>query len=92
MKKLNVEEVKKEIEKLNIEELSEIIIKEPLLSGQVSVNSYTIEQRKILKNKVLEIARLTLDLAELEKNFIKEKVKNIKNDDKEILEILISLL
>ena len=92
MKKLNVKEVKKEIEKLNIEELSEIIIKEPLLSGRISIKSYSIEQRKILKNKVLEIARLTLDLAELERNFVKEKVKNIKNTDKEILEILISLL
>ena len=89
MKKINIEEVKKEIEKFDIEELIEIIIKEPLLSGQVSINSYTIEQRKILKNKVLEIARLTLDLAELERNFIKE---NVKNTDKEILEILLSLL
>ena len=92
MKKLNIEEMKKEIEKLDFEELIEIIIKEPLLSGQVSINSYNIEQRKILKNKVLEIARLTLDLAELERSFIKEKVKNIKNTDKEILEILLSLL
>ena len=86
MKKLNKEEFKEELEKFDIEKLIEIIIKEPLLSGQVSINSYTIEQRKILKNKVLEIARLTLDLAELERNFIKE------NTDKEILEILLSLL
>ncbi len=88
MKKFNVEEFKK----IDIEDLCEIITREPLLSGEVSIESYTKEQRKILREKVLEIARLTLDLAELERKFIKEKVKNIKSKDKEILEILLSLL
>ena len=92
MKKFNVEEIKKEIEKFDIEDLTEIITKEPLLSGKVNIEGYTNEQRKILKNKVLEIAKLSLDLAELERKFIKEKVKNIKIKDKEILEILLSLI
>lgn len=92
MKKFNVEEIKKEIEKFDIEDLTEIITKEPLLNGAVSIKGYTKEQREILRNKVLEIARLTLDLAELERSFIKEKVKNIKSKDKEIIEILLSLL
>lgn len=92
MKKFNVEEFKKEIEKIDTKDLFEIITKEPLLSGDVSIESYTKEQRKILREKVLEIARLTLDLAELERKFIKEKVQNIKIKDKEILEILLSLI
>lgn len=90
MKKLNIEEVKKEIEKFNIEELREIIIKEPLLSGQVSINSYNNEQRKIIKNKVLEIARQVLDLAELERKFTDENLKLLT--DKDDITLLIKLL
>lgn len=90
MRKFDLEQIKKDIEKLDSEDLFEIITREPLLSGEVSIKDYTKEQRKILREKVLEIARLTLDLAELERKFIKEKLKNIKN--KEILEILLSLL
>lgn len=90
MKKLNIEEVKKEIEKFNIEELREIIIKEPLLSGLVSINRYNNEQRKIIKNKVLEIARQVLDLAELERKFTDENLKLLTDKDDIIL--LIKLL
>lgn len=87
---MKIEQIKKDIEKLDTEYLFEIITREPLLSGEVSIKVYTKEQRKILREKVLEIARLTLDLAELEQSFIIEK--NIKSKDKEILEILLSLL
>ena len=86
---MKIEQIKKDIEKMDTEDLFEIITREPLLSGEVSIKRYTKEQRKILREKVLEIARLTLDLAELEINFIKENVKNIDN---EILELLLSLL
>lgn len=89
---MKLEQIKKDIEKLDTEDLFEIITREPLLSGEVSIKEYTKEQRKILREKVLEIVRLTLDLAELERSFTKEKVKNIKSKDKEILEILLSLL
>lgn len=82
---MKLEQIKKDIEKLDTEDLFEIITREPLLSGEVSIKRYTKEQRKILREKVLEIARLTLDLSELERSFIKEK-------DKEIIEILMSLL
>lgn len=75
------------MKKLDTEDLFEIITRDSLLSGEVSIKGYTKEQRKILREKVLEIARLTLDLSELELSFIKEKVKN-----KEIVEILLSLL
>lgn len=89
---MKIEQIKKDVEKLDTEDLFEIITREPLLSGEVSIKGYTKEQRKILREKVLEIARLTLDLAELERKFIIEKVKNNKSKDKEILEILLSLL
>ena len=86
---MKIDQIKEDIEKMDTEDLFEIITREPLLSGEVSIKRYTKEQRKILREKVLEIARLTLDLAELEINFIKENVKNIDN---EILELLLSLL
>lgn len=89
---MKMEQIKKDIEKLDIEDLFEIITREPLLSGEVNIKEYTKEQRTILREKVLEIARLTVDLLELEKNFIKEKEKNSKLKDKEIIEILMSLL
>lgn len=82
---MNIEQIDKDIEKLDIEDLFEIITQEPLLSGEISIKSYSNEQRKILKNKVLEIAKLSLDLAKLECKFIKEKVKNIKSKDKKFL-------
>lgn len=77
---------------MDTEDLIEVITNDPLLSGEVSIKRYTKEQRKILREKVLEIARFTVDLLELEMNFIKEKVKNSKLKDKEIIEILMSLL
>lgn len=89
---MKLEQIKKDIEKLDTEDLFEIITREPLLSGEVSIKGYTKEERKILREKVLEIARLTLDLAELECKFMKEKVKNNTSKDKEILEIILSLL
>lgn len=89
---MKIEQIKKDIEKLDTEDLFEVITREPLLSGEVSIKRYTKEQRKILREKVLEIARLTLDLAELEEGFMKEKVKNSKLKDKEIIELLMSLL
>lgn len=89
---MKLEQIKKDIEKLDTEDLFEIITREPLLSGEVSIKRYTKEQRTILREKVLEIARLTLDLAELEGSFIIEKVKNSKLKDKEIIEILMRLL
>ena len=54
------------MKKLDTEDLIEVITNEPLLSGEVSIKRYTKEQRKILREKVLEIARLTVDLIELE--------------------------
>ena len=73
---MKIEQIKKDIEKLDTEDLLKIITREPLLSGEVSIKIYTKEQRKILREKVLEIARLTLDLAQLEQNFIIENKLN----------------
>lgn len=73
MKQYNVEKIKKEIEELKVEYLIQIITYEPLLKGSTKIKEYTGEQRKIIKNKVLEIARATLDLAELERKFQEEK-------------------
>ena len=92
MKQYNVEKMKKEIEELKVEDLIQVITYEPLLHGSIKIKEYTKEQRKIIKNKVLEIARATLDLAELERKFQKENIKKRKIIDEEIIEILVSLL
>ena len=68
---MKIEQIKKDIEKLDTEDLIEVITREPLLSGEVSIKRYTKEQRIILREKILEIARLSLDLSELELSFIK---------------------
>ena len=75
MKKFDVKKMKKEIEELKVEDLIKIITYEPLLKGSINIKEYTKDQRKIIKNKLLEIARATLELAELERKF---QVENIK--------------
>lgn len=92
MKQYNVEKMKKEIEELKVEDLITIITYEPLLKGSTKIKEYTKEQRKLLKNKLLEIARTTLDLAELERKFQVENIEKRKTIDEEILAILVSLL
>lgn len=86
MKQYNIEKMKNEIEDLKVEDLIQIITYEPLLKGSTKIKEYTREQRKIIKNKVLEIARQVLDLAELERKFTDE---NLKKDD---ITLLIKLL
>lgn len=88
MKKLNIEEIKKEIEKFNIEELIEIIKKEPLLSGKNKIEVYSKEQRKEIKNKLLEITRQVIDLVELERKFTDENLKLLSVDVIALLKLL----
>lgn len=77
----NAEEFKKEIEDFEIQDLAEIIRSQPLISGRNSVLSYNKKQREEIKSCMLEIAKRTLDLAELESKFLEE---NIKNHEKKI--------
>ena len=68
----SVEEIKKEIEDFEIQDLADVIRKEPLLAGISSVLSYNKKQREELKSCMLDIAKRTLDLAELEVKFLEE--------------------
>ena len=72
------EEYKRKIECFTIQDLAHIIRTEPLIAGRNSSLSYNKKQREELKSCMLEIAKKTLDLAELEKNFLLENM-NIKN-------------
>lgn len=74
----NVEEFKKEIEDFEIQDLADIIRTEPLIAGRNFTLSYNKKQREDLKSCILEIAKKTLDLAELEEKFLLENM-NIKN-------------
>ena len=89
----NIEKIKKEIECFTIQDLAEIIRTEPLIAGRNSTLSYNKKQREELKSCMLDIARRTLDLAELEEKFLLENI-NIKNKtitietDKELKELM----
>ena len=91
----NVKEIKKEIEDFEIQDLVDIIRTEPLIAGINSTLIYNKKQRKELKSCLLEIAKRTLDLAELEKNFLFEDIKNRTitiETDKELKELLKNIL
>lgn len=68
----NLGEFKKEIEDLEIQDLADIIRTQPLIAGRNSVLGYNKKQREELKSCMLDIAKRTLDLADLEYKFLKE--------------------
>lgn len=73
----NVEEIKKKIEDFEIQDLADIVRKQPLISGENSVLGYNIKQRKELKSCMLDIVKRTLDLTELEYKFLKDNHNKI---------------
>lgn len=91
----NVEEFKKGIEDFEIQDLADIIRREPLIAGRIDVFGYNKKQREELKSCMLEIAKKTLDLAELERKFLEENINKMEkkffvtNEDKaELKELL----
>lgn len=84
---MNVEEYKKEIEDFEIEELADIIRTQPLIEGSNSLLAYNKKQREELKNCMLEIAKRTLDLAELESKFLDENIKKYETNEKDKAEL-----
>ena len=60
------------IEDFEIQDLADIIRMEPLIAGINSVLIYNKKQREELKSCMLDIAKRTLDLAELEEKFLKD--------------------
>lgn len=89
----DIEKIKKEIEYFTIQDLADIIRTEPLITGRYSTLNYNKKQREELKSCMLEIAKKTLDLAELEEKFSLENM-NIKNKtitietDKDLKELM----
>lgn len=89
----DIEEYKRKIECFTIQDLADIIRTEPLIAGRYSSLSFNKKQREDLKSCILEIAKKTLDLAELEEKFLLENM-NIKNKtitietDKELKELM----
>ena len=89
----DIEEYKKKIECFTIQDLADIIRTQPLIAGRNSTLNYNKKQREELKSCMLEIAKKTLDLAELEEKFLLENM-NIKNKtiiietDKELKELM----
>ena len=82
-----MKDIEKEIENLEIQDLAEIIRKEPLIAGKNLTLNYNKKQREELKSCILEITKKTLDLAELEEKFLlenmnkREKVIFVANEE-----------
>ena len=88
----NVEEIKKEIEDFEIQDLANIIRMQPLIAERNSVLGYNKKQREKLKSCMLDIAKRVLDLAELEYKFLRENHNKIfvmnEDDLAELKELL----
>ena len=69
---IDIEKLKEEIECFTIQDLADIIRKEPLISEKSSIFNYNKKQSEELKSCMLDIAKRTLDLAELEIKFLEE--------------------
>lgn len=78
-----IEELKRKIECFSIQDLSYIIRTEPLIAGRNSTLSYNKKQLEELKSCMLEIAKKTLELSELENKFLLEN-----KTDKELKELI----
>lgn len=70
----DIEEYKRKIECFSIQDLADIIRKEPLIEGRYFAPNYNKKQLEELKNCMLEIAKKTLDLAGLEEKFLLENM------------------
>lgn len=77
----DIEDLKKEIECFTFQDLAYIIRKHPLIDGRSSTLGFNKKQREELKSCMLDIAKRTLDLTELEGKFLEE---NINKKEKKI--------
>ena len=75
---IDIEELKKEIEDFEIKDLADIIRREPLIEGKINVFRYNKKQSEELKSCMLDIAKRTLDLAELERKSIEENINKME--------------
>lgn len=78
MKDIEIEDLKKKIECLTIQDLAKIIREEPLIAGRNSSLDYNKKQREELKSCMLDIAKRILDLAELEEKFSEENINKME--------------
>ena len=78
MKDIKIEDLKKEIECFTIQDLANIIRKHPLIDGRSSTLGFNKKQREELKSCMLDIAKRTLDLAELERKFLEENINKME--------------
>lgn len=74
----DLEKIKKEIECFTIQDLADIIRREPLIAGRISTLGYNKKQREELKSCMLDIAKKVLDLSELEGKFLEENKAELK--------------
>ena len=75
----DIEKLKKGIEDFEIQELAQVIRRNPLISGNTTVIIYNKKQREELKNCMVEIAKRSLDLANLEDKFLNENITKKEN-------------
>lgn len=78
MKDIEIEDFKKKIECFTIQDLAYVIRTCPLIAGRSYTSGYNKKQREELKSCMLEIAKKTLDLVELEGKFLEENINKME--------------
>ena len=79
MKDIEIEDLKKKLECLTIQDLAYVIRRHPLIAGRISTLGYNKKQREGLKSCMLDIAKRILDLTQLEEKFIEENINKMEN-------------
>ena len=76
--KNDLEYLKEGIKDFSIEDLTDIIRSEPLIAGKTHIEIMNNEQKENLRNKLIEIANLVLELSKMEEQYLSELLKKSK--------------
>lgn len=76
--KKDLEYLKEGIKNFSIEDLTDIIRSEPLIAGKTHIEIMNDEQKENLRNKLLEITNLVLELSIMEEKYLMECLKECK--------------
>ena len=76
--KNELEYLKECIKNFSIEDLTDVIISEPLIAGKTHIEIMNNEQQENLRNKLIEIANLVLELSIMKEQYLSELLKKNK--------------
>lgn len=76
--KNKLEYLKEGIKNFSIEDLTDIIRTEPLIAGKTHIEIMNDEQKENLRNKLIEIGNLVLELSTMKEKYLMEYLKKTK--------------